>query len=126
MFPTRPVEEKERSNLIAALRSLSVVGDVGRLIKAVDGAASRFRLLIDEEEMKVQVMRNGLGWGENVTVSSVNFKSERDFQSFLQAKVFPDGAKELLAKSLLFQKELLFPLSTEKAKTYLRVENVHS
>ena len=121
MYPTHPVGEGEKSNLLEALKSLSVVGDVGRLIKAVREGVSQFRFLVDEDKMKVQVMRNGLGWGENVTVSSVIFSNERDFQSFLQAKAFPDGAKDLLVRSLLVQKELPFTQFT-KATNYLRVE----
>ena len=96
-----------------------MVKSIGRLLREADKPASQFRFLIDEVNLKAQIVRNGLGWGPNVTVASVIFNDEIDFQSFLQAPLFSGYVKQLLVKSLLSQKQVIFG-SDGKANLHLR------
>lgn len=121
-MPIRNGEEK--SALIASVNNIEVVANIGRLISETAQPLSQFRFKIDEANLKVLVLRNGLGWGPNVTVASVAFKDEDDFQNFLQAQTFSSRVKELLVKSLLTQKGVLFrPSAGEIGTVHLRASN---
>ena len=98
--------------LIASLQTLSTVENIPRLIAAANLSSmaqhsSEFRLLIDEDLLNVEIRRNGLGWGRNVTVAAAWFSSELDFQDFLQTETFSQVVRRALIESVLEQREMI-------------------